>query len=61
MIIGEADTMESKRRVAASLNTVIDRAEIRVGCASILYPFLLTVHTDSTSHPDHILGRASVL
>jgi hypothetical protein len=29
-IIGEADTMESKRRIAASLNTVIERAEIRV-------------------------------
>jgi hypothetical protein len=29
-IIGDADTMESKRRIAASLNTVIERAEIRV-------------------------------
>jgi hypothetical protein len=38
-IIGEADTMESKRRIAASLNTVITRAEIRVGCMSqfVLY------------------------
>ncbi|KIM90936.1 hypothetical protein PILCRDRAFT_1173 [Piloderma croceum F 1598] len=29
-IIGDADTMESKRRIAASLNAVIERAEIRI-------------------------------
>ena len=37
VIIGEADTMDSKRRIAASLNAVIERAEIRVGSTSHLF------------------------
>ena len=32
-LIGEADTLESKRRIASSLVVVIERAQIRVRCA----------------------------
>lgn len=34
-IIGEADTLESKRRVAGSLNTVIAQAETRVNMLNL--------------------------
>jgi hypothetical protein len=30
-ILGEVETLETKRRVARSLNTVIERAEYQVG------------------------------
>lgn len=57
----EADTLESKHRVARCLDTIIDRAEIRVCAALSLHTISHFFVLDHTTHSCDHFGRAPIL
>lgn len=57
----EADTMESKHRVARCLDSVIGKAEIRVCLLPFHHRKLMHIVLDHTAHSRHNLGHTPIL
>ena len=57
----EADTLESKHRVARCLDTIIEKAEIRVCVILSLHTLCHVVFLDYTIHSHNYLGPTPIL